>query len=272
MAITTEEPGAYFRTAAHAPIDLPRQLVHQIAVHLIGVKVATSTPAKGGKGRGLGKGGRNGSGHCRGPEASSFALLIGGAGSTTKAWRLLVKGMMAQDDRAYLAVPGVAAAAECLSAFPRSLALRIKHAVRAGEVACVVASRPVRSLDLSGSGTMRRCTRLGTLSGLHSLNLSHTQVSDVCALSAMTGLRTLLLEGCNRLSDVRSLSTLVGLHTLNICNTRLQNVRSLSSHVNLQTLSLAGTPVEDIQSLAFTTHSEHRRHTRFGRASAVTAH
>ena len=129
----------YFCTTGLSRIELPQHIVKRIA-GMVGVRPG-SAPWQG----------------------STFAALLGGAGSATKAWRLLVKEVMAQDERAYLTVSGACAAAECLFAFPQCTALRIRHVVRACDVAIVLMPRLVLSLDLSGCNAIRRWELMQTV-------------------------------------------------------------------------------------------------------------
>jgi hypothetical protein len=79
---------------------------------------------------------------------SPYADVMHGTGSVSRLWRKLpvAKGVLtgdcAQDELAWLRAPCAAAAAECMSGFPRALSLRIVRVgdARAGDIGSVLGS------------------------------------------------------------------------------------------------------------------------------------
>jgi hypothetical protein len=72
--------------------------------------------------------------------------MMRGIGSASKLWRHLAKGVLMGDERAWLRVPGAAAASECLSSFPRAQSLSIVGGARVGDIGAVLGSRSVMRL------------------------------------------------------------------------------------------------------------------------------
>ena len=114
--------------------------------------------------------------------------------------------MLMGDELVWLRVPGAAAAAECMSCFPRALSLRIVGGAPAGDIGAVLGSRSVMRLALATNNVMRDCEGLGQL----------------------VGLRALYIEECGRLRDAAALSSLVDLRTLHVTSCRKLRAASLS--------------------------------------------
>ena len=101
------------------------------------------------------------------------------------------------DELAWLRVPGAAAAAECMSCFPRALSVRIVGGGRAGDIGVVLGSRSVMRLAIADNGTMRSCESLGQLVGLRALHITKCgRLRDAAALSSLVDLRTLHVTFC----------------------------------------------------------------------------
>ena len=83
---------------------------------------------------------------------------------------------------------------------------------------------------------------IGTLTTLTDLSLSGTQVSDISALSGLTGLMGLSLSR-TPVSDISALSGLTGLTVLYLSDTQVSDISALSG---LTILILSGTPVNDL--------------------------
>jgi Leucine-rich repeat (LRR) protein len=83
---------------------------------------------------------------------------------------------------------------------------------------------------------------------LHTLNLNHTQVSDVTAFSSCQSLHTLNLCA-TQVSDVSALASCQSLHTLYLNDTQVGDVSALVSCKSLHTVDLAGTRVSDVSHL-----------------------
>ena len=182
----------------------------------------------------------------------SFAALIGVVGSATKAWRQLVKEMAAQDDRAYLTVSGACSAAECLHAFPNGRALRVTRLVRVSDLALVLETQSVHSLDLSSCFVQRMGAAGGLLhllTGLRTLNLGRVSAQDTRCLSMLVNLKALSLRGTRAL-NVEVLTSLVQLTKLDLSRTDIANIRLLSALVDLRTLRLRKSQVTDARPLS----------------------
>ncbi len=123
--------------------------------------------------------------------------VMHGIGSVSRLWRKLAKGVLMGDELAWLRVPGAAAAAECMSCFPRALSLRIVGDARAGDIGAVLGSRSVMRLALATNSLMRDCEGLGQLVGLRGLYIAECgRLRDVAALSSLVDLRTLNITSC----------------------------------------------------------------------------
>ncbi len=79
---------ACFATVNEAPIDLPEQVLIMIVSRLRDVRPATNDV----------------------DARSLFAEVMHGIGSVSRLWRKLAKGVLMGDERAWLRVPGAAAA------------------------------------------------------------------------------------------------------------------------------------------------------------------
>jgi hypothetical protein len=174
---------ACFATVNHAPIDLPEQVLIMIVSRVRDVRPATAEE----------------------DARSLYADVMHGIGSVSRLWRRLAKGVLMGDELAWLRVRGAAAAAECISAFPRALSLRIVGDARAGDIGAVLGSRSVMRLALATNNVMRGCEGLGQ------------------------GLRALYIEECGRLRDAAALSSLIDLRTLHVTFCRRLRAASLAS-------------------------------------------
>jgi hypothetical protein len=158
-----------------APINLPEQVLIMIVSHVRGVRPATADA----------------------DARSLCADMMRGIGSVSRLWRRLGKGVLMGDELAWLRVPGAAAAAECVSSFPRALSLRIVGDARAGGIGAVLGSRSVMRLALETNDVMRDCEGLGQLVGLRGLYIAECgRLRDVAALSSLVDLRTLNITSC----------------------------------------------------------------------------
>ena len=137
-------------TVTQAPIDLPEQVLIMILSRVRDVRPATAEE----------------------DARSLCADVMHGIGSVSRLWRKLAKGVLIGDELAWLRVRGAAAAAECMSAFPRALSLRIVGDARAGGIGAVLGSRSVMRLAIANNRMMRGCEGLGQLVGLRALTES----------------------------------------------------------------------------------------------------
>jgi hypothetical protein len=153
-----------------APINLPEQVLIMIVSRVRDVRPATAEE----------------------DARSLYADVMHVIGSVSRLWRKLAKGVLMGDELASLRVPGAAAAAECMSSFPRALSLRIVGDARAGDIGAVLGSRSVMRLAIANNRMMRDCEGLGQLVGLRSWYITECgRLRDVAALSALVDLRTL---------------------------------------------------------------------------------
>ena len=148
--------------ACFAPIDLPEQVLVMIVSRVRDMRPATAEADAG----------------------SLYADVMHGIGSVSRLWRKLAKGVLMGDELAWLRVPGAAAAAACMSCFPRALSVRIVGGARAGDIGAVLGSRSVVTLAVANNRTMRGCEGLGQLVGLRALYIAACgRLRDAAALS-----------------------------------------------------------------------------------------
>ena len=222
---------AFFATVNQAPIDLPEQVLIMIVSHVRDVRPATTVA----------------------DARSLCAVVMHGIGSVSRLWRRLAKGVLMGDELAWLRVPGAAAAAECMSCFPRALSLRIVGGARAGDIGAVLGSRSVMRLALATNDVMRDCVGLGPLVGLRALYITQCgQLRDVAALSSLVDLRTLHVTSCLRLragSLAPSLALMARLTSLNLRSNSIGEAGaaalapSLASLTQLTSLDLKGNSI-----------------------------
>ena len=166
---------ACFATVSHAPINLPEQVLVMIVSRVRDVRPATA-------------------------EADARSLcadVLRGIGSVSRLWRCLAKGVLMGDELAWLRVRGAAAAAECLSCFPRARSLRIDGDASAVDIGAVLGSRSVMRLAIATNRMMRDCEGLGQLVGLRALSFEECGwLCDGAALSSLVDLRTLRVTSC----------------------------------------------------------------------------
>ena len=183
-----------------APIDLPEQVLIMIVSRVRGVRPATADA----------------------DARSLCADMMRGIGSVSRLWRRLGKGVLMGDKLAWLRVPGAAAAAECMSSFPRALSLRIVGGARAGDIGAVLGSRSVMRLAIANNRMMRGCDGLGQLVGLRALYITQCgRLRDAAALSSLVDLRTLHVTSCkiraaSLASSLAPMTQLTSLHLRSI--------------------------------------------------------
>ena len=100
---------------------------------------------------------------------------------------------------------------------------------------------------------IKKVPLLTALSGLKSLKLNYTDVTDISSLTALTNLRELSLRGTS-VTDVSSLATLTGLQHLSLGLTQVADLSPLAGLSNLETLDLHDTPVRDVTPLGMLTN------------------
>jgi hypothetical protein len=177
MASASTEVVPFSATPHHAPIELPEQLLTMVVLLLRDSKSAAADA-----------------------EARSlYAGLMGGIGSVCRSWRRLVKGVLMDDELAWLRVQGAAEAAECLSSFPHAKSLRIVGDAAAGEIVAVLGSRSVARLAIANNNVVRHCECLDQLVGLRALYI--TECDNLApSLGRMTELTSLELSRTLRAS------------------------------------------------------------------------
>ena len=197
---------ACFATVNQAPIDLPEQVLIMIVSRVRDVRPATPDLLFG-----LPKA------TAEADARSLCADVMHGIGSVSRLWRKLAKGVLMGDELAWLRVPGAAAAAECMSCFPRALSLRIVDGARAGDIGTVLGSRSVMRLALATNNVMRDCEGLGQLVGLRALYIEECgRLRDAAALSSLVDLRTLQLTSCRGLRAGSLASSLAAMTRLTL--------------------------------------------------------
>ena len=102
--------------------------------------------------------------------------------------------------------------------------------------------------------THTQVSDLGPLSGLTNLetvDLSLSRpITDLGPLSGLTNLKTLILNNCRDISDISSLSSLTSLTRLELGDNNITDVSPLSGLTNLKTLILNHNYISDISSLS----------------------
>jgi len=79
--------------------------------------------------------------------------------------------------------------------------------------------------------------------------LTHNQVTDISALSALTNLTDLCL-GYNQINDISALSGLTNVRCLRLCNNHISDIYALSGLTNLTKLFLYNNQICDISSIS----------------------
>jgi len=87
------------------------------------------------------------------------------------------------------------------------------------------------------------------LTGIKSLSLVYTRVSDLRPLSGLYGLESPDLRGAKAVQDLRPLASLVKIKYLDLHDTAVQRVKPLAGLANLENLILSRTLVENIAPL-----------------------
>jgi internalin A len=106
----------------------------------------------------------------------------------------------------------------------------------------------VESLDLSSTG-VTDLSPLSGLAGLQSLDLSSTGVTDLSPLSGLAGLQSLDLS-LTGVTDLSPLSGLAGLQSLDLSFSSVTELSPLSGLAGLQSLGLWSTAVADLSPLS----------------------
>ena len=110
----------------------------------------------------------------------------------------------------------------------------------------------VTTLSLAGT-SVSDVSALKNLTQLEELYLYGTAVSNVSALAGLTNLQELYLTG-TKVSDVSALKNLTKLDTLDLVDTRVTDVSPLRNLTRLEWLDLSGTPVADVSALRAATN------------------
>lgn len=108
--------------------------------------------------------------------------------------------------------------------------------------------RGANALNLALDG-LTRIPPLTGLSGLESLDLQDTQVSDLTPLAVLNTLKSLNLR-CTQVSELKPLVGLAALQSLDLVDTQVSDLTPLSRLTTLKRLSLRGTLVSDIMPLS----------------------
>ena len=224
----SKQPPHFFRIRAKAGmLDAPRPVAVLIASYCVAATPSTARTAE-----------------------SRTVPAIWTIGSVTKAWRRIVKELLAQDEGAWLTATGSCArvGAACLRAFPLARAIRFRGDVTLCEIGTLLTGRSVQKLDLARNRMLRAFKPLPALIDLRELNLHSTALADAAGLSLLCKLLRLDLSGTG-VVDLRPLAALLNLETLYLSNTRVRDVAALRGLVHLQNLHLANTEVSDVRAL-----------------------
>ena len=135
-----------------------------------------------------------------------------------------------------------------------ALAACVEEAMRAvgGGVAANVRLDHVYELDCAwdgGGDRVRSLDGLERLAGVHTLDLTNQDVTDLAPLAALTGLVSLRLTGNAAVADLSALDGLP-LENLGLSGTGVSDLQPLSATTTLRFVGLSGTRVSDLGPLA----------------------
>jgi hypothetical protein len=116
------------------------------------------------------------------------------------------------------------------------------------------ALKNLRILDLSHT-SVYDLSALTDLSNLQGLYLNHTAVSDINPLSTLKNLQSLGLDFTD-VSDIEPLRALINLENLSIGGPNVRDINSLRALINLKSLDLGWSNVSDITPLSNLIHLE----------------
>ncbi|MEO0817935.1 MAG: leucine-rich repeat domain-containing protein [Pseudomonadota bacterium] len=125
---------------------------------------------------------------------------------------------------------------------------RFERRLKLADIRALSALTGLQTLVLDDT-QVSNISALSALTGLQTLDLDHTQVSDISALADLTGLQSLYLN-FTQVSDISALADLTGLRTLFLNGTQVSDIRALSALTGLQYLFLTSTEVSDINALS----------------------
>ncbi len=91
--------------------------------------------------------------------------------------------------------------------------------------------------------------QIATLTGLQTLGLNSTQITDLAPLAGLTGLANLWLNN-TQITDLAPLAGLTGLKSLGLNNTQITDLAPLAGLTGLQSLRLDSTQITDLAPLA----------------------
>jgi hypothetical protein len=134
------------------------------------------------------------------------------------------------------------------------LSVRSSVPIDVAALAAAVREAPALS-QLTIEGPVRDIGPLATLKQVRHLWLEHTEVTDVSALSRLTGLDDLSISD-GPLSDIAPLADL-NLGRLFLYRTRVTDLAPIAGMEGLQVLALSGCPVRDISVVATLPHLRH---------------
>ena len=130
----------------------------------------------------------------------------------------------------------------------KSIALKVTGKIFAEVLNAIASIRGLHSLDLSFT-EVTDVSVLAEAPDLHTLNLSYTRVTDISALKGHPTLHDLDLSSTG-VTDVSVLAQFPKLRTLNLSGTRVTDVSALKGHPTLHDLDLSFTGVTDVSALA----------------------
>jgi len=132
-------------------------------------------------------------------------------------------------------------AVDALKSALRSCLVQHAPLVYTVEIAGIRVRRDVTELDLSNTG-VTDLSALTLLSGLETLNLRGNPLENVYSLQILTSLRHLDLA-CNQIRDASPLASLVNLETLDVSGNQISLIKPFFSLTNLRELNLSGNPI-----------------------------
>jgi hypothetical protein len=107
----------------------------------------------------------------------------------------------------------------------------------------------------ASSSSITDLTGLECAANLHTLKLTHNQISAISPLSALGNLETLALN-TNQISNLSALSGLSNLRDLNLHDNQISDIAPLSGLTGLETLILRINQISDLSALSGLSHLE----------------
>lgn len=121
---------------------------------------------------------------------------------------------------------------------------------KAQEEIAEAARTGAKALDFSDKDALDRLPpEIADLTGLQTLSLNNTQITDLAPLAGLTGVKVLNLDN-TRVTDLAPLAGLTGLQALYLNNTRITDLAPLASLRELLSLTFINIQAKDLRPIA----------------------